>query len=524
MTRGVTREGGPGKGPQRPRPLDGRRPVPPAAAPTAVREPEDMPPVRAARGLEENLAFLQRRLGYGESFDVIVRRLRLGDRDAAVVAIDGFVKDDVLLRALQFAASWQERGGGPEALFLSGLPYVEVTREEDLERVAHEVLAGQAALLLDGSDRVLLVDVRTFPARGPQEPELEKLVRGPHDGLVETLVFNTALIRRRLRDPQLRVERFQVGARSKTDVALLYIKDVADPGLVAEVRRRLQEARVSGLPMAEKSLEELILREKRPYNPFPTVRYTQRPDTVAVHLLEGHVAILTDTSPGAMLLPTTFWHHLQHATEHHDDYIPGTFIRLLRMFGLLVAWVLPPLWLALVLDKEVLPAWLQFLGPREEMVVPLGLQMLLANLAADMIWVALIHTPGGLSTSLGLIGAILVGEQAVRVGLFTNEVLLYTAIAFIGTFATPSIDLGNAIRVVRIALILLAWAFGLAGFAVGLLASLLLMASTRSLGVPYLWPLIPFDGQALKAVLLRRPLPQQRWRPALLHPRDPDVR
>ncbi|HEY8449025.1 MAG TPA: spore germination protein, partial [Bacillota bacterium] len=432
--------------------------------------------------LPADRAILAARLGYGKSFDVIFHGFDLGDRAALLITLDGFFKDGILLRITQFLLS--QVGSTPieeslRKLQEQGIAYAENELAGRVDDVVMAVLSGQAALLVDGLRGALLIDERTYPARGPSEPDTEKVVRGPKDGFTETLIANTALIRRRLRDPQLRFELMTVGERSQIDVAIAYIEDITDPELVALVRRRLQRIDVDAIPMATRSIEEFLVPRKRWWNPFPTVRYSERPDVVVPHLLEGHVVVLADTSPAAMILPVTFFHHLQHAQEFLDEPVTGAFVRGVRILGFIVAWFAPALWLGLVLSKPMLPQGFDVLGPREPGVVPIALQFVIAELAASLVWVALIHTPDTLSTSLGLIGTLLLGQQAIAVGLFSAEALFYIAAAFIGTFATPSLELANAVRVMRFLLLVLTAIGRLPGFVIGALLTVWLMVSTR---------------------------------------------
>jgi len=334
-------------------------------------------------------------------------------------------------------------------------------------------------------------------------------------------VFNTALVRRRIRDPRLRVERFQVGRRSKTDVALLYLQDVANPELVAQIRRQLKDIQVDAIPMAEKSIEEYL--QSRPgqwWNPFPLVRYTERPDVAAVHLFEGHLVILVDTSPAAIILPVTFFHHIQHAEEYREDVAVGTYLRVVRFLGIMVAWLGPPLWVALVLSKDILPPQLQFLGPKKPGTVPLPLQFFIGELVLDLVRLALIHTPEPVSTALGFIGTVLLGEIAAQVGLLASETVLYVVLAALGGFATPSVEFAMAVRLMRLLLLGAATVFRLWGVAVLFTLQLAFLGFTRSFGVPYLWPLVPPDWGALKAVTLRLPLPARHVRPSILKPTE----
>ncbi|HEY8393276.1 MAG TPA: spore germination protein [Thermaerobacter sp.] len=473
----------------------------------------DEHPVRAE--LEANLDYLRRALGAGESADILIKPSRLGGRDAVLVGIDGLVKADVLLRIMQSLAKFEPAEGAEgdlfyTQLFVEGIGYLEVDPATSLDQVVDKVLAGPVALLVDGLDRAFIIDVRTYPGRSIQEPALEKVLRGPHDGFTETVIFNTALIRRRLRDRQFRAEMITVGRRSKTDVALVYLKDVADPALVERVRARLQEIDADAIPMSEAAIVEHLTGPLRWWNPFPLVRFTERPDVAAVHLVEGHILLLVDTSPSAIILPTTLFHHLQHAEEFHENATVGTWARLVRYAGVVLSWLGPPLWVALVLSKDHLwglpDSVREILGPRKPAGIALEWQFILGEVGIELIRLALIHTPEALSTSLGIIGAVLIGQLSVEVGLFTSEALLYIALAALGSFATPSVELAQAFRLVRVVLLVLAGTAGIPGLLAGFLATFVLLLSTRSFGVSYLWPLIPWDGRALLRMLLRQPM------------------
>ncbi|RQD76572.1 MAG: spore germination protein, partial [Candidatus Syntrophonatronum acetioxidans] len=350
--------------------------------------------------------------------------------------------------------------------------------------------------------------------------DIEKLTRGSRDGFVETLVFNVALIRRRLRDPGFRAEIIQIGQRSKTDVALIYINDIVNREVLERVRSRLENIKIDGLPMAEKSVEEFITEGK--YSIFPKVRYTERPDVASIHLLEGHVIVFVDTSPSAMIVPVTFFHHVQHAEEYRQDLVSGIYIRWIRFMGLFVAVFLSPLWLLVSLEPGLLPPGLGFIGPMDPGNVPLTLQFVIAHLGIDLIRMATIHTPSPISTALGFIGAILVGDIAVQVGLFAPEVILYIAIVAVGMFSTPSWELSLSTRIIHLFLLLTTGYFKVAGLIGGTLLVFLKMAFTKSFNIPYLWPLIPFNAQALLDVIVRRPVPIRSIRPSILEPGDPD--
>jgi len=491
--------------------------------PIALQEKEE-PGIPFA--YEDQLKEAKDRMGADKSFDLILKEFRFAGKNAFILGIDGFIKDEPLLWVVQDLMFLPEKYGEDKDLadwlHTDKIAYAETELLDSMDDVIDRVLKGAAALFIDGQAKAIIIDLRTYPARGIQEPDLERVMRGPRDGFVETIIFNTAMIRRRLRDPALRTQLVSVGTRSRTDVAVLYVEDIANPSLVDTVVQRLKDIEIDGLPMAEKAIEEFILPENQWWNPFPKVRYTERPDVAAVHLLEGHIVIIVDTSPSAIILPTTFFHHFQHAEEYHEEVAVGVYLRWIRMLGALLAWFGPPLWVALTLNQDILPAWLQWIGPKEVGIVPIFLQFLLAEIGIDLIRMALIHTPNSLATSLGLIGAVLIGQLAVEVGLFSNEVILYVSLAALGGFAIPSLEMSNAIRLMRLVLLMLVGMFSLIGFGMGVIFSLIVLLKTSSFGYPYLWPLWPFDGRALISVLIRKPEPLRKLRPALVEPVDPD--
>ncbi|HAA34429.1 MAG TPA: spore germination protein [Firmicutes bacterium] len=458
------------------------------------------------------------------SFDVVLREFKIGRKKVAFIFIDGFADSDIITLIMQTLLEAKQEEVVPntlEKITSKLLPYGEISIIDNLEEAVKEVLAGPLVFLIDGEEKIIAVDTRKYPSRDPDEADIEKVTRGSRDGFVETLLFNVTLIRRRIRDPRLRTESFKLGRRSLTEVALLYIEDIVNPEILEKIRDKLLKIDVDGLPMAEKSVEEFITEGF--WNPFPEIRYTERPDVAAVHLLEGHVCILVDTSPSVMIAPVTLFHHLQHAEEFRHNPIVGVYIRWVRILGVFISVFLVPLWLILVEYRDLLPEILTFIGPKESPTIPLFIQFILANLGLDLLRMASIHTPSPLATALGLVGALLIGDIAVTVGVFVPEVLLYISLVAIGVFSTPSWELSLANRLVQFFLLVLTGLFNIYGFIAGVLIIFYRLASTRSLGIPYLWPLLPLDIKALFSVLVRKPVPIKGFRPSILKTRDADT-
>ncbi|MBZ5749737.1 spore germination protein [Metabacillus rhizolycopersici] len=476
-----------------------------------------------SKDFQENISYLSERLGVKKSFDVLQLDVEYAGRKMALFMIDGFVKDDILhylMKYLSELAPEQLEENTLEKLLKTYIPYVEVENTDDLNTVVSTVLAGPTALLVDGIDKAIFIDARTYPVRGPQEPDMERVVRGARDGFVETIVFNTALTRRRIRDRSLRMEYLQIGRRSKTDVVVCYLEDIADLNHVEDLKKSLEAIDTDGLPMGEKTVEEFISGSH--FNPYPKVRYTERPDTAASHLYEGHVIVFVDGSPSALITPTTFWHHLQHAEEYRNKPVVGAYLRIVRFIAVWASIFLLPLWYLLAQNPGLLPPGLEFIGINEQGHIPLLIQFLLIEIGIDALRMAAIHTPTSLGTALGLIAALMIGQVAVEVGLLTYEVVLYLAIAAIGTFATPSYELGLANRIYRIILLLFTAWLGAIGFMIGMTGWIIMLTRMKSFNVPYLYPLIPFNYRAMRDVLFRSPMPLKNRRPTFLHPQDPD--
>lgn len=471
----------------------------------------------------ENIEYLKQELGVGESFDSIHLPLNYADRDMGLFLIDGFAKDKILHYLMKLLADLEPEQLEPDPLLKlmrTYLPYIELSTEDDLDKTVFWVLSGASALVVDGIDKIIIIDARTYPVRSPQEPDLERVTRGPRDGYVETIVFNTALTRRRVRDPSLRMEYMNIGRRSQTDICVSYIKDIADPEIVKQIKSSLEKIDIDGLPMAEKTVEEYLAG--RGWNPYPTVRYTERPDIGAVQLYEGRVLVMVDGSPSVMIAPSTFWTHMQHAEEYRQRPVIGAYYRFVRFFAVFLSLFLLPLWYLLAENPAMLPETLSFIGLKETLALSLLVQLVLIELGMDVLRMATIHTSNAMATSLGLISAVVIGQVAVEVGVFSNEVIFYIAVVAICTFSTPSYELGLANRVSRLAFLLITAAFGVIGYLGGITLWIILLTRLNTLGVPYLWPIIPFSYRASRDVFLRAPMPAKNRRPTSLHPEDPD--
>ncbi|RDU35006.1 spore germination protein [Neobacillus piezotolerans] len=470
------------------------------------------------KSLEEIETYMKEHAGLGKSFDLGVRKLKVLRKGVHFYYVNGLCDTAFIIEIIETLDELNDSKkmvSGIVQYLEQNIVHQSVSRVYSIEDFVTAVLSGLIVFVMEGEGVGLSVDTRGYPGRQPQEPDTEKVVRGSRDGFVENIVLNTALTRRRIRDERLRFELMHIGLRSKTDVAIGYIENVANPGLVDKVRKELKAIEVDGLPMADKTVEEFIV--KQGFNPYPLVRYTERADVASVHLLEGHVLIYVDTSPSVIIAPATYFHHVQHAEEYRQSPAVGTFVRWTRFLGILSSILLLPLWYLFVLEPGLLPEKLAYIGPNEKSSIPVFIQLLLADLGIEFLRIAAIHTPTPLSTAMGLIAAVLIGQIAVDVGLFLPEVILYVAVSGIGTFATPSYELSVANKIARFMLLIIVALFHTPGFIIGITVYLLLLIRIKSFGIPYMWPFIPFDPKACIQILIRRAVPGAILRPKIMH-------
>lgn len=456
----------------------------------------------------KNKEDLKKALRIDQSFDLICKDTMIGGRNACFFFVDGLTKDEVMQKLLTGFLAIK-----PEALpdnasdfSTQQLPYIEVDPLISIEQTMTNILSGMTALLIDGYDAALCMDVRTYPARGVDEPDKEKVLRGSKDGFVETVVFNTALIRRRIRDPQLTMEILSVGSISHTDVVLCYLDNAVDRTLLNYVRKRLQTVETKALSMNQTSLAE-CLYERKWYNPFPKYKYTERPDTSAASILEGSLIILVDNSPSAIILPSSLFGIMEEADDYYLPPLTGTYLRLSRFLISIVTFFITPVFLLLTMYPEWIPDWLSFIRLQQYTNVPLMFQFLILEIAIDGLRLAAVNTPNMLSTPFSIIAGLALGEYAVSSGWFNAEAMLYMSFVALSSYTQPSYELGYALKFFRILTVLLTGFFGIYGLIAGTLLLLLGLLTNRTIDgrMRYLYPLIPFNWKLLKRQLFRLP-------------------
>ncbi|HIX51699.1 MAG TPA: spore germination protein [Candidatus Lachnoclostridium stercoripullorum] len=459
--------------------------------------------------LSDNMNRLQEILKADVNFDVVYRTFSTGGRTACLYFVDGLTKDEVLLKLLQVFSSVKE-GDLPENAHdfsKKCLPYGEVDLTSQIPSMVNSLLSGMSCLLIDGYRECMIIDCRSYPARGVSEPDKDKVLRGSRDGFVETLIFNTALIRRRIRDPKLTVEILSAGESSHTDIALCYMEGRADTELLSTIKQRIQDLHVDALTMNQESLAECIYPHKW-YNPFPKFRFSERPDTTAASILEGNIVLLVDTSPSAMILPSSVFDIIEEADDYYFPPITGTYLRLSRMVISLLTLLLTPVWLLLMQNPDYIPSWLEFVRLSDPSHVPLIWQLLILEFAIDGLRLAAVNTPSMLTTPLSVIAGIVLGEYSVESGWFNSETMLYMAFVTVANYSQASYELGYALKFMRVIILVLTACFNFWGFAAGLLLSACSVIFNKTIaGKSYIYPLIPFRWSEVKKRFLRTRLP-----------------
>ena len=463
------------------------------------------------RELEKDLAanrqILDRLLGVGRNYDVINRNIRIGQLQGRLYVIDGYGDDGVLERITSFllgkGAELAESAADMQDFIDRCITFTEVDCENKVDKIVTGAFLGKTILLLDGFDHCAMVDAKQFPGRSVEEPADSRVLRGSHDGFTETLVQNTALLRRRIRDTDLRLENHKVGGRSQTDVVLAYMDSHVNKQELEQLRRKLSAIDVGSISMSQESVAEAIM-PRQWYNPFPKVRYTERPDAATAAIMEGDIVLLVDNSPSVMLLPTSFFDFMEEPNDYYFPPLVGTYLRWLRVAVMLLALLITPVWFLLVKDPTRVPEALSFIVPEDPGHVPLLVQLLLLDFVVDLLKLASLNTPDALSSSFSMLGALILGDFAVQARWLVPEVLVYMAFVAIANFAQPSFELGYALKLMRMLFLILVALLDIWGLVAGSIILLLLLLTTKPiLGRGYLYPLIPFNGKVFLRLLIR---------------------
>jgi stage V sporulation protein AF len=480
--------------------------------------------------LHENVRFVNDLLGIGTTWDIIQKPFRFGDVHMATYIMNGFFMTTHVLILLQnfektvgdfVRERKSDQGFGVHELMEylnTHLPFVQVQVVDKMSDAIRFILSGPMVTFIDGCQDVLLVDTRVYPMRSISTPQVERVIRGPQDAFTETMLMNVAMIRRRLRDPRLRIELMQVGTRSQTDVSLLYLQDVTNEDLVDDIRKKLKAINVDALAMADQAVTELIGNVK--WNPYPIVRFTERPDVATTALLDGHVLIVVDTSPEVIIAPITFFQHLQHPEEYHSNPALGTFLRWVILLAVISSIFMPGVFLVVNAHPDIMPKQLNFFIASRADPLPLWVELIVADIALDILRLALVNTPATLASGVSIVAALLFGQFSTQIHLLQPEVLVYMGFVMTAQFATTSFELAMANELSRYWIIVCTALFRGWGLLFATVVWFVVLSRTKSFGIPYLWPLIPFQWRnGMREILFRRPISSVTGRPPVFKPK-----
>lgn len=437
---------------------------------------------KVGRSFRENIAYLEQILPVKESFDIVRRDMEIGERAATFYFIDGFTKDESMLKIMDslFSVKAEDMPEDGTTFARRHIPYVEVDLVQSFDEVFRNLLSGTTCLFIEGYEVCFVIDCRTYPARSVDEPDKDKSLRGSRDGFVETIVFNTALLRRRIRDAHLVMEMTEAGQTSRTDIAICYMKDRVDPELLKNVSSRIEKLQIDDLRMNQQSLAEALFKRKW-FNPFPKFKFTERPDTAAACLLEGKIVILVDNSPSAMILPTSIYDMVEEANDYYFPTITRVYLKFSRALITFGTVFLTPVYLLFMQNLEWLPEMFRFTVVQEPVYVPLIFQFLLLELSIDGLRLAAMNTPSMLSTPLSVIAGLVMGEFAVSSGWFNAEIMLGMAFVAVANYTQPNFELGYALKFMRLMLLILTACFDGIGFAAGCVLVVCFLAFNKTL-------------------------------------------
>jgi len=478
--------------------------------------------------LDENIKLMKKVYSIPISGDVILREFDIAAKDkvyhAFIIFIDGMVDrsiiNEFILQPLMLLSN-MEITNNAEGLIAYVknhiLPQGQLTMASEIKEIVGQVNFGGCAIFIEGLDSVIIADVKGWEHRGIERPNNELVLRGPQEGFNELLRANTALVRKFLLDENLIVENMTAGKRSRTPCAVLYIKDIANDSLVEEVKRRISGIKVNYV-LNSGELEQLI--EDSTFLPSPQIISTERPDKTAGSLIEGKVAVIVNNSPNVLIMPVTFTALMQSPEDYFSRFPYGSFMRIIRLIGYLMALLLPGLYVAVTtFHQEMIPTDLlmSIEGARERVPFPSVFEILLMEVSFDLIREAGVRIPGPIGPTLGIIGALILGQAAVAANIVSPILIIIVAMTGIGGYTIPDYSLALTIRILRYAYIALGALAGLLGITTGIFMQGLLIVSTKSFGVPFFAPFGPVTGKKLADALIKAPVWKQDKTPDFLN-------
>jgi spore germination protein KA len=476
--------------------------------------------------LKDNLHQIRQELG--NSPDVIIREFELGSSEVQIAVVynsglaDKMMVGDFVMRSLMIdsAEKIYKNMESDKNIFdfikNNAFAVGEVKVINDWNGLILSILSGDTVILINGWVKAISGSTRGGESRGIEEPSSQVVIRGPKDGFSESIGTNVSLVRRRIKSPNLWLEPMKIGNVTQTDVAIMYIKGIANDKLVQEVKQRLNDIEIDGV-LESGYLEEFI--QDQTFSPFPTVYNTERPDSVAANLLEGRIAILVDGTPFVLIAPTTFFMFFQSSEDYYQRYDIGTVVRLLRFFAFFISLFGPSVYVAVItFHHEMIPTPLliSLSAQREGVPFPAFVEALLMEVSFEILREAGVRMPRAIGQAVSIVGALVLGQAAVQAGIVSSAMVIVVAITGISSFATPTFNMAISVRLLRFLLIITAATYGFYGIAIINIIIIAHLCSLRSFGIPYMAPLAPFIPGDQKDTLIRFPFWSLITRPRLV--------
>jgi len=461
---------------------------------------------------------------YADSSDFVMRKFQINNGPAALIFyIDGLVNTLSLDSAIKTLMVIEGNERYIDQILKHTLPVSQLAVFDNFGDIFTHLLNGESILLVDGEQKAISMGLLFFERRMVSEPETETTIRGPREGFTENLRTNTALIRRKIKSPRLKMKPVIIGTETNTNVVVAYIQGITDPNLVKEVLSRIERIKIDGI-LDSGYIEELIQDNK--YSPFPQIQNTERPDTVASSLLEGRIAILVDGTPFVLLAPMVFWQWLQASDDYYERFYIASLLRFLRVTFLFVALLTPAIYIALsTYHQEMIPTslLLSIAASRETIPFPAVVEALIMELAFEALREAGIRLPKTIGQAVSILGALVVGSAAVQAGIVSAAMVIVVSLTGIASFTLPRYNAAISVRMLRFPMMVMASIFGLLGIVISVMFIIGHLTRLSSFGTPYFSPIMPYHDSDLKDTLIRSPWWKMKRRPRFLKPSD-DVR
>lgn len=460
--------------------------------------------MKISTDLEANKLHFDALFCTNRNFDLKKREISFAEKSAVLYMIDGFLRSDILERILTEFTFLKKGDAEDEHDFLMHhIPFAGVSTEDDDEAIVTAVLSGRTVLMVDGFSVAYVFELRNYPQRDNAEPDRDKVMRGSRDGFTETMLFNAALIRRRIRDKDLSIEYQNIGKVSKTDIALCYLSGKVDKTMLEDVRNKIKNSKIEALTMSQEDMANVINGKKR-WNPFPKYKFTERPDVAAAQIMQGDLIVLVDNTPTAMIMPSTIFDIAEDANDYYFPPLTGAYLRITRILTMIVTLFVTPVWLLALEYPEYVPEVFRFVLVEKEQNIPIIWQLLILEFVIDGLKLSSLNTPGMLSSTFSIIAGIIVSDFAVKSGWFDAETMLYMAFVAMANYSQPGYELGYAIKFMRMVLLIATSLFGIWGFIGGICLTLFLILSTKIHGKKgYFYPVIPFSAKGLAKLIFR---------------------